>query len=184
MTNRLSGALAARLGLGAVIALSALTLTARPAQAYVNGGCTATGYESATNTSAKDLSKSGATGFHIDQGDSWHVHKGSYISGSGSSGTVKQTFAKVNVDVFGFPVPIVDAKGDGGFGGDAGPFAVDDFSKYTKTIDVTGSSDTCSGGLTITVDDQSPAATVAGAAALALTALGGLGTVGVALRRR
>ena len=184
MHLRPSPVAAARLGLGAVAALGAMILTAPPVAAQVAGPCTATGYEASANTAAKDLAKGGATStIDINQSSDWHVHKGAYISGNGTS-TVKQKHATVNVDVFGLPIPIVNANGDGGSGGDAGPFKVDDFAKFTKTIDVSGDSDSCTGSLTITVDDQSAASTIAGGAALGMTVLGALGTLGVALRKR
>ena len=177
--------LTARVAIAGFFVLIAMGLFPRHAAAWLSGPCTASGYASSQSLSPKDA-KTQLTGtpgeFAINGGDTWTVHKGDYLSGVGNA-TPEQTAATVYVDAFGIPIPIIQSTGKG-HGGSAGPYAVDTWSKFTREIGVEGSSDNCSGGFTIVVDNQNPATTVAGGTGLGLGVLGTLGVGGVAMRKR
>jgi len=81
----------------------------------------------------------------------------------------------VNVFVyaFGVPIPILSATGNDKTGS-SGPYEVSSYSWATRIVPVSGSSDSCSGSLTVYIDDVSPLATVAGAGGAALGVLAAL----------
>lgn len=147
---------------GVVLALALVFFVAGSdaARADVTGGCTA----QATAT------KSGS--IDITTKSEWHVRSDDSASGSGTA-TTNQTFVRVFVYAFGAPLPILSATGSGKTGS-AGPYAVSSYSWATRIVPVSGSSDSCSGSLTVYVDDVSPLTTVVGGGGAALGVLGAL----------
>ena len=161
-------------GAGTIAGLM-LALGSHSAGAVVNGGCTASGFETPANGGTPST-------FPITSQSTWHVHNDSTLSGEGTA-PGEQTFANVDAEVFGLGfIPIVQATGKGA-NGSAGPYKVSDYSKFADVIAVTGNSDNCNGSLTIIIDGVNPVGTVAGGGALALGVLGAAGVAGVALRR-
>ncbi len=171
-----------RIGIAAFVAIGAGMATPHSASAIVSGGCTATGNETSTDIDPKHAAGAGGTSFDITTGSEWHVHRGSFVSGTGTAPS-DQTEGHVDVVVFGLAIPLKSGTGHGTTGS-AGTFKVDDLSKYTRTVDITGGSDSCSGSLSLIVDDVSATSTLAGQAGLGATALGVIGVGGVAMRRR
>jgi len=154
-------------GLGVAVAMLALVLIgATPALGVVTGGCTA----KATGT------KSGAIDL-TTQGE-WHVRSDDIVSGSGTAPT-DQTFVTISAYVLGIPVPIVRATGKGK-DGTAGPYEISIYRWMARTIAVSGSSDNCSGSVTLIIDDVNPFATAFGGGGVVLGVLGLLGLLGAA----
>ena len=154
-------------GLGVMVAMLALVLIgATPALGVVTGGCTA----KATGT------KSGAIDL-TTQGE-WHVRSDDIVSGSGTAPT-DQTFVTISAYVLGIPVPIVRTTGKGK-DGTAGPYEISIYRWMARTIAVSGSSDNCSGSVTLIIDDVNPFATAFGGGGIVLGVLGLLGLLGAA----
>jgi hypothetical protein len=150
-----------------VVALLALVLVgATPALAVVAGGCTV----KATGT------KSGA--FDLTTQAEWHVRSDDIVSGSGAAPT-DQTFVTISAYVLGAPVPIVRAT-EKGKEGTAGPYEISIYRWMARTIAVSGSSDSCSGYVTLIIDDVNPFATAFGGGGIVLGILGLLGLLGAA----
>ena len=159
------------LGLGATAAtLAALVVAPVAAMAFVNGGCTASG------------TATGSPGVDITTVNVWHVHNDDVISGVGNAPT-PQKQVKVDVVFFGIDAsfkPLIDSSGSGNTTGHGGNYKVSDYSKYARVFYIGGSSDDCTGGVLIVVDDVSAYKTAAGAAGLGLCVLSVLGLVGIA----
>jgi len=154
-------------GLGFIVAVLALVLIgAMPAFGVVTGGCTA----KATGT------KSGA--IDLTTQAEWHVRSDDIVSGSGTAQT-DQTFVTISAYVLGIPVPIVSATGKGK-DGTAGPYEISIYRWMARTIAVSGSSDNCTGSVTLIIDDVNPFATAFGGGGIALGILGLLGLLGAA----
>lgn len=149
---------------GAVLALS--LAAASPGAAVVNGGCTA----------QATASKSGA--IDLTTQAEWHVRTDDVISGSGTAPS-DQTFVTISAYALGVAVPIVNNTGKGKTGS-AGPHNVSSYSWIAKTITGSGSSDSCTGYVTLVIDDVNPLATVAGGGGIAAGVLGLIGMIAVA----
>ena len=154
-------------GLGFIVAVLAFVLIgAMPAFGVVTGGCTAKA--TATKSGAIDLTTQAE----------WHVRSDDIVSGSGTAPT-DQTFVTVSAYVLGVPVPIVSATGKGK-DGTAGPYEISIYRWMARTIAVSGSSDSCTGSVTLIIDDVNPFATAFGGGGIALGILGLLGLLGAA----
>ena len=154
-------------GLSVVVAVLALGLIgATPALGVVTGGCTAKA--TATKSGAIDLTTQAE----------WHVRTDDVVSGSGTAPT-DQTFVTISAYALGVPLPIVSATGKGK-DGSAGPYEISIYRWVAKTITVSGSSDTCSGYVTLIIDDVNLFATALGGGGIALGVLGLLGLLGAA----
>jgi len=149
-----------RFGVVLMLALAFLVASSDPAAAVVTGGCTA----------QATASKSGS--IDITTKSEWHVRSDDKVSGSGVAPT-NQTFVNVFVYAFGVPIPILSATGNDKTGS-SGPYEVSSYSWATRIVPVSGSSDNCSGSLTVYIDDVSPLTTVAGAGGAALGVLAAL----------
>jgi hypothetical protein len=149
-----------RFGVVLALAVALFVASSEPVAAGVTGGCTA----------QATASKSGS--IDITTKSEWHVRSDDAVSGSGVAPT-NQTFVKVFVYAFGVPLPIISSTGNDKTGS-SGPYDVSSFSWASRIIPVSGSSDSCSGSLTVYVDDVSPLATVAGAGGAILGALAAL----------
>ncbi len=154
-------------GLGVMVAVLALVLIgAVPAFGLVTGGCTAKA--SGTKSGAIDLTTQAE----------WHVRSDDIVAGSGTAPT-DQTSVTVSAYVLGVPVPIVRATGKGK-DGTAGPYDISVYRWMARTIAVSGSSDSCTGDVTLIIDDVNPFATVFGGGGIVLGILGLLGLLGAA----
>lgn len=154
-------------GLGVMVAVLALLLIGTtPALGLVTGGCTAKA--TGTRSGAIDLTTQAE----------WHVSSDDIVSGSGTAAT-DQTFVTISADVLGVPVPIVRATGKGKEG-TAGPYDISIYRWMARTIAVSGSSDSCTGNVTLIIDDVNPFATAFGGGGIALGILGLLGLLGAA----
>lgn len=154
----------------AILAAIAVLLAASfPSGAVITGGCTA----SAT------ASRSGAV--DLTTATEWHLRSDDVVNGSGKAPTV-QTTAQVSAYAFGIAFPLVSATGRG-TGGSAGPFDVATYARLARIIAVAGSSDSCSGSITIIIDDVNPFLTATGGGGAVLGLLGLLGVLRSAFSR-
>ena len=144
------------------VCLAAVMLILIPASASatVSGGCKVSGTASVSGTT--DLTRA----------DIWHLRSDDVVNGSATYPT--QTFVHVYAFLFGIPIPVYSSNGKD-TKGSAGPFNVSDYSRYTRVFAAGGSSDTCTGGVLIVVDDQNPLTNVAGLVGLILAAIGLVG---------
>ena len=149
--------------------------TAGPALAHVEGpGCTA--------TATDNNHKANPASITIDNVDVWHVSSDSNLSGEGHTDT-DQTSGQASAGAFGFGVvPIASGSGHGKSG--QGSLDVSQFKGVARVIYAIGSSDTCSGYLTVIVDDVSPFSTAVGIGSIVLFIIGLIGVIAVAFRRR
>jgi hypothetical protein len=146
-----------------LLALSPLTTSAN-----VTGGCSVTA--TASVSGPKNLINT----------DRWHLKSTDEVKGEATYPT--QTYVHVFVFLFGIPIPVYSSNGKDTHG-TAGPFAVSDYSKYTRVFAAGGQSDTCSGSVLIIVDDQSPLTNATGLVAVALLVVGSIGLLMLALGR-
>jgi hypothetical protein len=162
-------------GLVAFFAVTALAFgfvlgSATPALAEVTGGCTA----QATATTSP--------GIDITTKSEWHLKNTDVVSGSGTAPS-DQTTVTVSAWAMGVPVPVLNSTGNNGRSGSAGPYAVSSYSWIAKVIPVSGKSDTCSGSLTVYLDDVNPLLTAVGGGGAALGVIGLLLMAGTAFGR-
>ena len=154
-----------RLVLGGFAALSAALLLPAAALASISGPCQ--GSAQSSSGSSVDLKTASV----------WHVKNDDTLSGTGSADS-PQTQGAAYAVAFGVPVYTI-ASGNGKGSSGSGSIKVANFTKYTRTIGVSGSSDSCSGSIEIIVDDVSPLGTIAGMAGVAMAAVGVLGVLGL-----
>ena len=166
--------LATAILLPAAAAVGAVVATASPAWAYVSPDC----HASATDSTGRAVPSS----IRIDDTNVWNVSRDSKLSGRGTAAT-EQTFGSASATLFGLGViPIAAGRGHGQSGG--GSLDVSVFADKVRVVGAVGASDSCSGYLTVVVRDESALDTLAGKVAAGAAALGALGVLGVALRRR
>lgn len=147
----------ARAGCLAAVLLILIPITA---SATVSGGCKVSGTGSISGPT--DLTKA----------DIWHLRSDEEVKGSAKYPS--QTYVHIYAFLFGIPVPVYSSSGKD-TQGSAGPFKVSDYSRYTRVFAAGGSSDTCTGGVLIVVDDQNPFTNVAGLVGLITLAIGLIG---------
>jgi hypothetical protein len=94
----------------------------------------------------------------------------------------RQTHLDVEALLYGMPVHLFSEHGSSTAGSSAG-WSASDVAMYTRVLGVRARSDSCSGSVTLVVD-ESPLQAVAGLVALALALVGGVGVALVAFRRR
>jgi hypothetical protein len=164
--------------LAAALAVVGALCLPRAAAAVVTGGCTAEGH---STSSSVDLTTA----------TEWHLRSTDIAGGSGTS-PVKMTAAKVYAYALGIEIPIASGTGDGGTTGAVEGVKVAPFAILGHRFTVAGSASgdgSCSGSITIILDDVSPALTVLGGGGIALFVVGTLGVLagmrsrGGALRR-
>jgi len=162
-------------GLVGAAALAAVFVTGGPAWAYVSPGC----HASATDATGKAVPAS----ITIDGTSVWNVSKVvSRLSGKGAADT-DQTFGNAKAAAFGFGwIPIASGTGKGRSG--SGSLDVSAFADKVRVIGVVGGSDSCSGYLTVVVQDESALDTLAGKVSAGVAVLGALGVLAVAVRSR
>ncbi len=158
--------LRSRLVLYVLASLALLMVNPFPAAAVVTGGCTVQGLGS----------KSGA--IDLTTQAEWHVRPDEVLSGSGNAPS-DQTSVQISAYALGVAIPVVSASGKGR-SGTGGPYAVSDYSWIAQTISVVGASDSCTGHVTVIIDDVNPVLTASGGGALALALLGLLMLLGTA----
>ncbi|MGI8607750.1 MAG: hypothetical protein ACR2MY_00775 [Candidatus Dormibacteria bacterium] len=159
----------------AAIAMTLFGAAASPALADISGdGCKA---------SAKDTAgKANPASIDIAQISTWHVSKDSKLEGEGSAPS-DQTFGKASAAAFGFGViQIAGGTGSGKTG--TGALDVSQYSQYVRVFAGVGSSDSCSGSLTVVVDDVSAIDTLVGKIAVGLLIVGFLILIAVVVRSR
>lgn len=144
-----------------LLAFMGLAVMSLPAEANVNGGCTA----SAT------ASKSGTVDLAV--ATTWHVKDADVINGKANAPTA-QKFARLNVLLFGIGLPLLDDTGNSQSGA-AGPYRIADYDRYTRVLSIGGTSTSCDGNILIIVDDVAPLATWAGILGLIAAVLGFIG---------
>lgn len=145
-----------------------------PASAYVSPPC----HANATDSTGKAVPPS----ITIDNTDVWNVSKDSKLSGQGTAPT-DQTSGFAYASAFGFGViPIAGGNGHGTSG--TGSLDVSAFASYVRVIGVVGASTSCSGYLTVIVQDDSVLATLAGILSVVVSVVGLLGLIWVGLRSR
>lgn len=144
--------------------LSALLLILAPvaASATVSGGCKVSGVASISGNT--DLTTQ----------DIWHLKTADEVNGSATYPA--QTYVHVYAFLFGIPVPVYNSSGKDTHGS-AGPFKVSDYSRFTRVFAAGGSSDSCSGGVLIVVDDQNPFTNAGGVVGSILAVLGAIGVL-------
>jgi hypothetical protein len=164
----------------ACAASAAVVATAVPAFAYVSPGC----HANATDSTGKAVPPS----ITIDGTDVWNVSKDSMLSGNGRAPS-DQTSGFAYASVFGLPwtiSPIAGGTGHGTTG--SGSLDASKFAPYFRVIGAQGSSTgpaaSCSGYLTIVIQDDSVLGNLAGILALALSLVGLVGLGWVGLRSR
>ena len=134
----------------------------------MSGGCTATA----------TASKSGA--IDLTTATVWHVKAADVINGSGKAPTAQKS-AQLKVLMFGIGLPLLDRQGNSP-SGDAGPYLIADYDRYTRVLSVAGTSTTCDGSILVIVDDVAPLATWAGILGLIALLLGLIGLVAASLQ--
>lgn len=142
----------------ATVSLALVIASATTAFGVVTGGCTASA--TASKSGPIDLTTQAV----------WHVRTDDVVSGSGTAPR-EQTFVTVSAYALGVALPVLNATGKG-TSGSAGPYSVSSYSWAAKTITVSGSSDNCSGYVTLIIDDVSPLATALGGGGVALGVIG------------
>ena len=149
--------------------------TAGPALANVSGpGCGATASDTTGHASPPSIT--------ITNTDTWHVKSDSNLTGEGHAGS-DQTEGHASAGAFGVGViPIASGTGHGQSG--HGSLDVSQYKGIARVFYGVGGSDSCSGSLTVIVDDVSPLSTVIGIGSLALFIIGLIGVLAVAIRRR
>ncbi len=169
---RLRGLIALAVPLAA--ASAGVVASAAPALAYVSPPC----HANASDSTGKAVPSS----ITIDNTDVWNVSKDSMLSGRGTAAT-DQTSGFAYASVFGFGIiPIAGGNGHGTSG--SGSLDVSKVSGFVRVIGVEGASTSCSGYLTVVVQDDSVLATLAGIGSLVVSVVGFLGLVWVGLRSR
>src|SRR5260370_36822252 len=81
----------------------------------------------------------------------------------------------------GMGLPPLDRQGNSP-SGDAGPFLIADYDRYTRVLSVAGTSTTCDGSILVIGDDVAPLATWAGILGLIALLLGLIGLVATSLQ--
>src|SRR5258708_8829616 len=130
-----------------LIVLSSLLVARVAGEARVSGGGTATA--TASRSGAIDLTTASV----------WHVKDADVINGSGKAPTAQKA-AQLKVLLFGIGLPLLDRQGNSP-SGDAGPYLIADYDRYTRVLSVAGASTTCDGSILVIVDDVAPPATSA-----------------------
>ena len=149
------------LGVAAVTAgLMLLTVGASAATATVRGGCEVSG----TATSG---------GIDLTTAPVWHLRSTDSAGGTGTAPS-EQTSAQVSAVAFGIGLPIAGGTGEGTTEGSAGPYDLGPVSRIAKVWSVSGSSTSCSGEVTVIIDDVGALATVFGGGGLAAAILAAL----------
>src|SRR5260370_5766286 len=132
-------------------------------EARVGGGCRARA--TASRSGAIDLTTATV----------WHVKDADVINGSGKAPTAQKA-AQLKVLMFGIGLPLLDRQGNSP-SGDAGPYLIADYDRYTRVLSVAGTSTTCDGSILVIVDDVAPLGTWAGILGLIALLLGLIGLV-------
>jgi hypothetical protein len=146
-------------GLG-LATLAALLTLASTAGATVTGGCTATG----TSTSGGSIDLTNATEWHLKRSD---------VAGGNGSAPSPQKSASVSVYALGLALPIASGTDEEGeVAGSVSGVAVEPFALIARKWVVAGSSDSCSGQVTVYIDDVDPVATAAGGGGIAAAVVG------------
>jgi hypothetical protein len=155
-------------------ASAGVVASAAPASAYVSPPC----HANATDSTGKAVPSS----ITIDGTDVWNVSKDSMLSGEGTA-TTDQISGFAYASVFGYGIiPIAGGNGHGTSG--SGSLDVSKIAGYVRVIGVEGVSTSCSGYLTVVVQDDSVLATLAGILSVAVAVVGFLGLAWVGLRSR
>lgn len=148
--------------------------TAATAAAYVSPPC----HANASDSTGKAVPAS----IVIDNTDIWNVSKDSKLSGQGTAPT-DQTSGFAYASAFGFGIiPIAGGNGHGTSG--SGSLDVSVFASQVRVVGVEGVSTSCSGYLTVVVQDESVLSTLAGILSAAVAVVGFLGLIWIGLRSR
>ena len=166
--------------LAAVAAIGATMLMSRPTQAYVSPPC----HAEANGAPAGGGSTNGMqTHIVIDGQDEWDVGKDWKLSGFGTAPTPQKS-GSADAVAFGFGlVPIASGSDPKGKTRGEGSLDVSAVSDKARVIAAAGSSDDCSGFLTVVVKDESAFDTAAGKVSAGVGGLGFLGLLWMLLRR-
>ncbi|GAC1333505.1 MAG: hypothetical protein NVSMB17_14000 [Candidatus Dormibacteria bacterium] len=158
----------------AAVAVAMFAAAAAPAMARVNGGCSATATDSAGKANPQTID--------IGSTDVWHVSKNSQITGKGQA-PGDQTHGQASAAAFGIGLfPIASGNGHGTTG--EGSIDVSQFADKVRVFAGVGSSDSCSGALTIVIDDVTAFDTLVGKISIALLVIGILIMIAVLVRTR
>ncbi|MEW5992440.1 MAG: hypothetical protein AB1736_14010 [Chloroflexota bacterium] len=150
--------------IGAIVAAGSLFLVlAGPVAATITPPCSGTG----TSTSGGEIDLTTAT--------EWHLKSTDTAGGSGQS-TVEMQSAMVSASALGLSVPIAGGSGDGDTQGSVSGVSVAAFAYLGARFVVSGSASgeggSCSGSITIILDDVNPALTLFGGGGLLLAVIG------------
>ncbi len=146
-----------------VAAGTLVLLMASPALATIDPPCSGTG----TSTSGGDIDLTTATEWHLKSTDS--------AGGHGQSTTEMKT-GSVSAYALGMGIPIASGEGDGDTAGSVDAVAVAPFAILGQRFLVAGSASgdggSCSGSITIILDDVNPLLTVLGGGGILLGLIG------------
>jgi len=150
--------------IGAMVATGSLfLLLAGPAAATISPPCSGTG----TSTSGGEIDLTTAT--------EWHLKSTDTAGGSGQS-TVEMQSATVSASALGLAVPIAGGSGDGDTQGSVSGVSVAAFAYLGARFVVSGSASgeggSCSGSITIILDDVNPLLTLFGGGGIVLALIG------------
>jgi hypothetical protein len=133
------------------------------ATADVSGGCTAQGH-----------STSGGT-IDLATNSEWHMKSTDVAGGSGTAPAAMKS-ASVAAHALGLSIPIASASGVSGTSGEVDDVDMSTFAlfgqRFTVSGSATGDGGTCSGEITVILDDVNPLMTVFGGGGMALGLVG------------
>jgi hypothetical protein len=150
--KRVAWGLAGLFGLFLLLAFPSMT------SATINGGCHAQG--DSTSGGTVDLTTL----------DEWHLKSTDLVSASGSAPTT-MTSASVSAYALGMSIPIASGSGTGGTKGEIDSLDISTFgmlgARFTVQGSASGPGGSCSGTITIVLDDVNPLMTVTGGGGIA-----------------
>jgi hypothetical protein len=159
------------LGLAGLIAIVLALAFPGFASADVSGGCTAQGHS--TSGGSIDLAT------HSE----WHMKSTDVAGGSGTAPAAMKS-ASVVAHALGLSIPIASASDVSGTSGEVDNVGMSTFAllgqRFTVSGSATGDGGTCSGQITVILDDVNPLMTVFGGGGMA-AGLVGLVTIGLAM---
>lgn len=141
-------------------AMAAVLSLAAPVSGTVSGGCVVTG----TYTSGGTIDLTSAT--------VWRMKKSDVAGGSGTAPS-PQKAATVSVYALGIALPIASGTDeDGETAGSVSGISVEPFALIARKWVVSGSSDTCSGQVTVIIDDVDAVTTAMGGGGIVAAVVG------------
>jgi hypothetical protein len=177
--------LVTRITIACGVALTLLAMNRLGASAQVSGPCYLTGYESPRTITEEQLGTTGSqkdvVAMDLSSVSTWNVKRNGSVLVAGETAVVPNHLRVVTA-FFGVGLPFFDSQGNSQKA-NSGSWAMQDLAPFTRVLGFSGTTDSCSGTLQVVIDEN-PLITVAGAGAALGAAIGSIGLIRLALRRR